>query len=180
MLLRKEPKKYLRRKNNMKFEKNEDAVSPVIGVILMVAITVILAAVIAAFVFNLGGSQEKAPTASIVAANNPEGGYDMKITHKGGDLLKAGDYKLSVVNASDGSAPSFVASTSTSGDFSVGQQIAVNRTTSGCAPGTCELNSSSLNVTIPANNFATVTKYDVKLVHIPSNAMLVDTVVEVR
>ena len=35
--------------------KNEEAVSPVIGVILMVAITVILAAVIAAFVFGMTG-----------------------------------------------------------------------------------------------------------------------------
>ena len=41
----------------MKFLKDrEDAVSPVIGVILMVAITVILAAVIAAFVFGMAGS----------------------------------------------------------------------------------------------------------------------------
>jgi flagellin-like protein len=38
----------------MRFRKNEEAVSPVIGVILMVAITVILAAVIAAFVFGMG------------------------------------------------------------------------------------------------------------------------------
>lgn len=40
----------------MKIIHNEEAVSPVIGVILMVAITVILAAVIAAFVFGLAGS----------------------------------------------------------------------------------------------------------------------------
>ncbi|RQG97068.1 type IV pilin [Natrarchaeobius chitinivorans] len=37
-------------------DEQERAVSPVIGVILMVAITVILAAVIAAFVLDLGGS----------------------------------------------------------------------------------------------------------------------------
>ena len=37
------------------FNDNDEAVSPVIGVILMVAITVILAAVIAAFVFNMAG-----------------------------------------------------------------------------------------------------------------------------
>jgi flagellin-like protein len=43
---------------------DDDAVSPVIGVILMVAITVILAAVIGAFVLDLGGSQEKTPQAS--------------------------------------------------------------------------------------------------------------------
>ena len=36
------------------FLKEEDAVSPVIGVILMVAITVILAAGIASFVFGIG------------------------------------------------------------------------------------------------------------------------------
>ena len=40
----------------MKFTKNDEAVSPVIGVILMVAITVILAAVIAAFVFGMAGN----------------------------------------------------------------------------------------------------------------------------
>ena len=40
----------------LKFRENEDAVSPVIGVILMVAITVILAAIIATFAFDMTGS----------------------------------------------------------------------------------------------------------------------------
>jgi len=48
----------------MKFMKNEDAVSPVIGVILMVAITVILAAVIAAFVFGMAGNIQKTKVVS--------------------------------------------------------------------------------------------------------------------
>lgn len=39
------------------------AVSPVIGVVLMVAVVVILAAVIGAFVLGLGGSQSTAPQA---------------------------------------------------------------------------------------------------------------------
>ena len=46
----------------MKHTQNENAVSPVIGVILMVAITVILSAVIAAFVLGMAGNIEKAPT----------------------------------------------------------------------------------------------------------------------
>ncbi|MFP8891499.1 type IV pilin [Natrialbaceae archaeon A-CW2] len=46
-------------------ESSSRAVSPVIGVILMVAITVILAAVIAAFVLDIGGSNEATPTAGI-------------------------------------------------------------------------------------------------------------------
>jgi len=37
-------------------KRDEDAVSPVIGVILMVAVTVILAAIIAAFVFGMAGN----------------------------------------------------------------------------------------------------------------------------
>jgi archaeal type IV pilus assembly protein PilA len=52
----------------MKFTKsNEEAVSPVIGVILMVAITVILAAVIAAFVFGMAGNISKTKTVAITA-----------------------------------------------------------------------------------------------------------------
>jgi len=44
---------------------DERAVSPVIGVILMVAITVILAAVIGTFVLGLGDSVQQQPTASV-------------------------------------------------------------------------------------------------------------------
>jgi archaeal flagellin N-terminal-like domain len=40
---------------------DDRGVSPVIGVILMVAITVILAAVIAAFVLDLGDTSDPAP-----------------------------------------------------------------------------------------------------------------------
>ena len=48
-------------------KKNEEAVSPVIGVILMVAITVILAAVIAAFVFGMAGNISRIKVVSLTA-----------------------------------------------------------------------------------------------------------------
>jgi len=71
-----------------KFIKNEDAVSPVIGVILMVAITVILAAVIAAFVFGMG-PPEVAPQASIRgSAATGDSDYNIvKLEHQGGDAI---------------------------------------------------------------------------------------------
>lgn len=50
--------------------KRDDAVSPVIGVILMVAITVILAAVIAAFVFGMAGNVDKTKVVSVVGERN--------------------------------------------------------------------------------------------------------------
>ena len=80
---------------------DDDAVSPVIGVILMVAITVILAAVIASFVLGLGNSAtEQTPTASFTfdydqtdsdgdnGANDrgPAAGF-LKVTHDGGDTV---------------------------------------------------------------------------------------------
>lgn len=163
------------------FRKNELAVSPVIGVILMVAITVILAAVIAAFVFGLGGQQQNAPTASIVAANNPDTPTaDLKIQHKGGDMLKGGDYKLSIVAATgSATAPTFVTSLAGS-DLTVGAQITVGDITTTCTTtATCTLTNATLAVT-PPNLLVSGQKYDVKLVHVPSNAMLLDTVVEVR
>jgi len=46
------------------------AVSPVIGVILMVAITVILAAVIGTFVLGLGESVEQNPSAGVTVEND--------------------------------------------------------------------------------------------------------------
>lgn len=61
--------------------KNEDAVSPVIGVILMVAITVILAAVIAMFVFNMAGDVQSSKTVGVTA--NLEG-KNVTVTYMGG------------------------------------------------------------------------------------------------
>jgi flagellin-like protein len=74
------------------------AVSPVIGVILMVAITVILAAVIGTFVLGLGDQvSENAPQASFsfdFSATGSDGftgddGDNVTITHEGGDTLEA-------------------------------------------------------------------------------------------
>ena len=73
----------------MKFRENEDAVSPVIGVILMVAITVILAAVIAAFVFGMAGNIQS--TKSVAATATQQGQDRIIVTYHGGpdagDLL---------------------------------------------------------------------------------------------
>lgn len=49
-------------KANQKFVETEEAVSPVIGVILMVAITVVLAAVVFVLVSNLSEGGDQAPT----------------------------------------------------------------------------------------------------------------------
>ena len=68
------------------FTHDDDAVSPVIGVILMVAITVILAAVIGTFVLGLGQKVgQSGPTASFTfdtAANNADVDITIEATNK--------------------------------------------------------------------------------------------------
>jgi flagellin-like protein len=51
----------------MALTKNDEAVSPVIGVVLMVAVTVILAAVIASFVFGMSGNVQKTKVVAATA-----------------------------------------------------------------------------------------------------------------
>lgn len=69
-------------KANQIFQKDERAVSPVIGVILMVAITVILAAVIAAYVFNMAESVNTSYIVVATASQVTE--TDIDVTYQGG------------------------------------------------------------------------------------------------
>ena len=66
----------------MALTKNDEAVSPVIGVVLMVAITVILAAVIAAYVFGMPGNVQKTKIVAATVMMTNAGGID--ITYQGG------------------------------------------------------------------------------------------------
>ncbi|MFA5237249.1 MAG: type IV pilin N-terminal domain-containing protein [Methanoregula sp.] len=66
-------------------ERKNIAVSPVVGVMLMLVVTIIIAAVVSAFAGGLGQSTPKAPQVSIGAeAHN---GNDIIIDHKGGDTI---------------------------------------------------------------------------------------------
>ena len=88
---------------NIKSQLNSEdrAVSPVIGVILMVAITVILAAVIGTFVLGLGDQLgDSAPQASFstdnVVNDSENDGIDFEIEKTGGQDLTASDLRVTV------------------------------------------------------------------------------------
>ena len=64
---------------------DEKGVSPVIGVILMVAITVILAAVIASFVFGMAGTVKRTYTVAATASETCQGAdCTITVTYQGG------------------------------------------------------------------------------------------------
>ncbi|WP_324661843.1 type IV pilin N-terminal domain-containing protein [Haloarcula sediminis] len=80
---------------------NDDAVSPVIGVILMVAITVILAAVIATFVLGLGDSLSNSAPQANFDFDYDSSANDLTITHEGGDAIP--ESEIALRGASSGS-----------------------------------------------------------------------------
>jgi archaeal type IV pilus assembly protein PilA len=84
-----------------KLFKNNDAVSPVIGVILMVAITVILAAAIGSSVFGQG-TTKPAPQANIgiTAGNISSGVPSVTFEHLGGDPIHFESLEATKVTAS--------------------------------------------------------------------------------
>ncbi|MEA1865617.1 MAG: type IV pilin N-terminal domain-containing protein [Euryarchaeota archaeon] len=138
--------------------KDEKAVSPVIGVILMVAITVILAAVIGAFVFGMGPG-EAAPSASLRLADAAGivGGanHAIKIAHDGGDTLDISSltvqYKESGVDEWSGAL--FYANATASSEMTTG--------TKGVG-----------DVWFVDSSISAVGTYDVQIIHTPSSKVI--------
>lgn len=64
---------------------NENAVSPVVGVMLMLVVTIIIAAVVSAFAGSTVSGTDKAPQATVQATYSLAEG--MTITHSGGDSV---------------------------------------------------------------------------------------------
>jgi flagellin-like protein len=172
---------------------DDSAVSPVIGVILMVAITVILAAVIGTFVLGLGDSLQQAPQSQIsVEDAEPQspvdGGYSndtFTISHDGGDELVSGNYRI-VVTPPEGEGGDLVNETETNGSFVVN--------TSGSNDTTVHFESEpgdfgvgdELTVVVDASAHAASYEHaysgdwEVQIIHIPSDSVVKETTVTVQ
>jgi archaeal type IV pilus assembly protein PilA len=148
----------------LKMNRNEDAVSPVIGVILMVAITVILAAVIAAFVFGMG-APETAPQASIRGSADAVGVTSaIMLEHQGGDAI---DLIPSITKVTiDGTEIDYY-NVSSGDKFEAGETLYLGLKSSAYTIG----NSSSANVT---DDYTTSTTYTVKFIDVSSQQMIAD------
>jgi len=112
-------------------EDGDRGVSPVIGVILMVAITVILAAVIASFVLGLGDqTDETAPNVNFNGEFDENQNFTLSIDTTGGDgdasdfVLSNGTEEVGLdeigINISAGSSATLEAKTD--GDLSTGDE----------------------------------------------------------
>jgi len=153
------------------FLDTEDAVSPVIGVILMVAITVILAAVIAAFVFGMG-PPEQAPQASlrasaVTSADNTSASL-LKIEHQGGDQVVLADANTRITV--EGEQVTFAV---TDTEFDAGDvfYVAVNNANAYFAGSNTSSNTYATTTYTIAESGATV---PVKIIDVGSQQMIAD------
>jgi len=115
---------------------DDDAVSPVIGVILMVAITVILAAVIATFVLGLGDQiSSTAPQASFSfdytedeyisdPGDDTENGK-LEVTHNGGNSIAANELFIRGAAGTNGDWTT-VGSYGTNSDINAGDSVSTD------------------------------------------------------
>ena len=135
---------------------DDRGVSPVIGVILMVAITVILAAVIGTFVLGLGDSLQQAPQSQLnVDAGNSS---SFNISHAGGDSIPVSDLRVSVEGQSD--------DFSKADNFASGSEFSVG--------STATFKNDSLSA-----NFSGDDEIRVQVIHGPSESILMDKTVEI-
>jgi FlaG/FlaF family flagellin (archaellin) len=111
---------------------NSEAVSPVIGVMLMLVVTIIVAAAVSAFAGGFANDQKETPVAQIDVQLKTEGSYPKLVfTHLGGDSLDTGDLKI-ITYYHD----------VTRSQFDHATEVIYKHTTDG-----------SLDPTIPANNY---------------------------
>jgi FlaG/FlaF family flagellin (archaellin) len=119
--------------------KNEDAVSPVIGIILMVVITVILAAVIAAFVFGMAGNLQKTKRVAVTASKPSLN--EIIITYDGGQDAASFSYGLVTITPPSGIIETVTYVNATGGVQAVtpigSQVVATPSVTTGCSGGSC-------------------------------------------
>lgn len=145
-----------------KFLKDQRGVSPVIGVILMVAITVVMGAVVAAFAYGYLGNTPKAPNVALSVIDDPTDSVSLLIKHSGGESIAANDWKCSVTAGKESSSDFGYQTETGAVAISTGTGLDVDYITSD-------------NSTAIAAGW-----YHIIAVHVPSDAILLDTNVLVR
>lgn len=95
-------------------KKNEDAVSPVIGVMLMLVVTVVIAAVVVTFSTGLAGDTKTTPTALFEVSNIEIGDSrstpnaltlaDLNLRHKGGDIIPLSELQITLQSVGGGNS----------------------------------------------------------------------------
>jgi flagellin-like protein len=145
------------------FQKDQRGVSPVIGVILMVAITIIMGAVIAGFAYGYLGTTSKAPNSALSVIDDPATDDQLLIKHNGGESVGVNEWKCSITEGKESTT-----------DFTEQDETGENAISTGTVLTVTEETSSG------TPDLEADTWYHVVIVHTGSDAILLDTNVLVR
>jgi FlaG/FlaF family flagellin (archaellin) len=153
--------------------KKENAVSPVVGVLLLLGILLILSITVFTISLALASTDGRPPQSSISVQSYAEtSSADIKIQHKGGDRLVAGDWWISIVPA--GESPDYRRSST---DFTVGDQIITSTLTSG--EGSYIITNSTISTDGSADTMKPERYDDFHIVY-PFESTVLDMVIDVR
>ena len=142
------------------FSQDQRGVSPVIGVILMVAITVVMGAVVAGFAYGYLGNTPQAPNLALSVIDTPTDNSSVLVKHSGGESILANAWKGSLTANKESSA-----------NFTTQTQLGANAISIG----------TTLRVTTDTNGIAVaIGWYHFVAIDTGSNAILLDTDVLVR
>ena len=144
------------------FMRDQRGVSPVIGVMLMVAITVVMGAVIAGFAYGYLGTTSRAPNVGLSVIDDPTDQASLLIKHNGGESISANVWKCSVTAGKESSA-NFTSQTETGNvSISTGTVLDVDY------------------ITNDGSTAVTTGWYHIVAVHMGSDTILLDTNLLVR
>jgi len=107
-----------------KIQRDIRAVSPVIAIILMVAITVVLASVLYVWVTGFlpdGGNEIRFPTVEVELAHGSGDADTLKIKHTSGAPLDWSKYKMIITNNTDTTDTAIITDLSSLGQITAGE-----------------------------------------------------------
>jgi flagellin-like protein len=142
--------------------RDQRGVSPVIAVILMVAITIVMGAVIAGFAYGYLGTTQKSPNVGLSVIDDPLTDDQLLIKHNGGQTIEADEWKCSITAGKESTT-----------DFTDQDETGENTISTGTV----------LTVTEETDTGDTALAagwYHVVAVHIGSDTILIDTNVMVQ
>ncbi len=144
------------------FNEDDSGVSPVIGVILMVAITVILAAVIASFVLGMGPNTATTPTATFSSeaadTDSDPAADELSITMGSGETIDAA--KVEITYTAPGTDSITYGGSSTDAEGATWNDISGNDEITAGSSITLDLDTSS------GGTFQEDDDYTVKLLYV--------------
>jgi flagellin-like protein len=173
------------------FIEDKSGVSPVIGVILMVAITVILAAVIGTFVLGLGDQVGNTQPSASLSISDASESFDTSsnllandtfvISHNNGDTLNEEDLRITIRNA-DTNALVYDLDPASANDTSTGELGAILNGVPMVGDDDIALGDSvTLRTPGPAASaLSEDTEYQVTVIHQPSESTLAQRTVELE